>query len=127
MSLDEFVASLDSSKEFSPNTFDQAQEEVTVKNSFKMWSLYPFISRDIAVWVPFDENKEKLFNLLKEEGTNLLVKDPYLFDSFSKEGRNSYAYRLVFQSYEKTLTDEEINPIMEKISAKISEFGWQVR
>ena len=62
-----------------------------------------------------------------ENGTDLLIKEPYLFDSFSKEGRTSYAYRLVFQSYEKTLSDDEINPIMDKINAKISELGWQVR
>ena len=96
-------------------------------NSFKMWSLYPFISRDIAVWVPETLDKEKLKNLLIENGTNLLIREPYLFDSFSREGRTSYAYRLVFQSYDKTLSDDEINLIMEKINAKISELGWQVR
>ncbi|MCX6753655.1 MAG: hypothetical protein NTV03_01200 [Candidatus Nomurabacteria bacterium] len=101
---------------------------------FKMWSVYPFISRDIAVWVPEGEDKDKLKNILIEEGTNLLIKDPYLFDSFSKpasmqggEGRTSFAYRLVFQSYEKTLTDEEVNPIMDNVTKKISSLGWEVR
>lgn len=95
--------------------------------TFKMWSIYPFISRDIAVWVPDGEDKDKLKNILNEEGTNLLTKEPYLFDSFHKEGKTSFAYRLVFQSYEKTLTDEEVNPIMDNIAKKISSLGWEVR
>ena len=94
---------------------------------FKMWSVYPFITRDIAVWVPEGEDNNKLKNILIEEGTNLLIKEPYLFDSFSKEGRTSFAYRLVFQSYEKTLTDEEVNPIMDNVTKKISSLGWEVR
>jgi phenylalanyl-tRNA synthetase beta subunit len=68
-----------------------------------------------------------LKNILTEEGTSLLIKEPYLFDSFSKEGRTSFAYRLVFQSYEKTLTDEEVNPIMDNVTKKISSLGWEVR
>jgi len=99
----------------------------TEKKIFKMWSNYPFISRDVAVWMPESDDKEQLKQIFVEEGTDLLIKAPFLFDSFTKEGRTSYAYRLVFQSYEKTLTDEEINPIMEKITSKISSYGWEVR
>lgn len=94
---------------------------------FKMWSIYPFIARDIAVWVPEGEDKDKLKNILIKEGTSLLIKEPYLFDSFNKEGRTSFAYRLVFQSYDRTLTDEEVNPIMNNVTKKISSLGWEVR
>ncbi|MEI7689294.1 MAG: phenylalanine--tRNA ligase subunit beta [Candidatus Nomurabacteria bacterium] len=120
-SLEEFIT-----KNVSQGEFINSNSNSILK-PFKMWSLYPFISRDIAVWVPSDEDKNKLKNILIEEGTDLLIKEPYLFDSFSKDGKTSYAYRLVFQSYEKTLTDEKINPIMEKINSKISSLGWQVR
>jgi phenylalanyl-tRNA synthetase beta chain len=96
-------------------------------NSFKMWSIYPFIYRDIAVWVPNDINKNDLVSIYKEYGGEFLVEEPYLFDSFAKEGKTSYAYRLVFQSYDKTLTDGEVNSIMEKINIKIRELGWEVR
>jgi phenylalanyl-tRNA synthetase beta subunit len=59
----------------------------------------------------------------------LLIKEPYVVDSFvGKDGRTSYAFRLVFQSYERTLRDEEVNDIMTKISSKIKDNpGWQVR
>ena len=47
---------------------------------------------------------------------------------FEKEEKISYAFNLVFQSVDKTLTDTEINEIMEKITSKLnSQNGWQVR
>lgn len=94
---------------------------------FKMWSVYPFMTRDIAVWVPEEIEKENLLNIYKEMGTDLLVKEPKLFDSFTKDQKTSFAYRLVFQAYDRTLTDEEVNKIMEEITRKISSFGWEVR
>ena len=111
-------------KDFNPNI---ETENKKISKSFKMWSVYPFISRDIAVWLPRGTDKENLKKIFTEEGTNLLIKEPYLFDSFEKGDKTSYAYRLVFQSYEKTLTDEEINPIMTKIYEKIIFFGWEIR
>ena len=99
-----------------------------MNTKFKMWSLYPFISRDISVWVPSGENSDALKNLLQENGTDLLIKEPQLVDSFTKGEQTSYAFRLVFQSYDRTLTDAEINEIMSKITNKIkANNGWQVR
>jgi phenylalanyl-tRNA synthetase beta subunit len=53
--------------------------------------------------------------------------EPKLVDSFKKENRISYAFRLIFQSFDRTLTDEEINSIMSKITEKISKMGFEVR
>lgn len=93
---------------------------------YKPFSIYPFILRDIAVWVPETVSKEELLGLIKENAGELLVKDR-LFDEFKKEGRVSYAFRLVFQSFEKTLTDVEVNEVMKVIESKIKEKGWEVR
>lgn len=94
---------------------------------FKPWSIYPFIIRDIAVWIPEGVPPQKLIDIYQSFGTELLVGEPRLFDSFTKEGRTSFAYRLVFQSNEKTLTDDEINIIMDNITKKITELGYEVR
>ena len=65
---------------------------------------------------------------LKENAGDLVVRGPELFDEFKKDGKNSYAFRIVFQSYERTLTDTEVNEIMNKINGKLAENeGWQVR
>lgn len=102
-------------------------EENIYPQVFKQWSLYPFITRDIAVWVPEGISPEKLVEIYKSFGTELLVKEPKLFDSFTKDKKTSYAYRLVFQSYDRTLTDEEINTIMANITDKVLSLGFEVR
>ncbi|HEU0085941.1 MAG TPA: phenylalanine--tRNA ligase subunit beta [Candidatus Paceibacterota bacterium] len=121
VTLDEFCNAVEGS----------AKTHVTARpplHVFKMWSLYPFISRDIAVWIPESQGPEKLETLLRENGTDLLVKNPQMFDSFTKDGRTSYAFRLVFQSYDRTLTDAEVNQVMEAIVAKIKDNSeWEIR
>lgn len=118
ITLDEFVSDF-VEPEFNP--------VVSGSPVFKLWSLYPFITRDIAVWLPEGEDKKKLENIFDQEGTELLIKKPYLFDQFTKEGRTSFAYRLVFQSYDRTLTDEEVTLIMSKINEKIISLNWEIR
>ena len=94
---------------------------------FKPWSIYPFIVRDIAVWLPEGIPPQKLLDIYESFGTELLVGEPKLFDSFTKDGRTSFAYRLVFQSDDRTLTDDEINPIVDNITKKIESLGYEVR
>lgn len=118
ITLDDFVTNL---------TDIESLSVVTGVQTFKLWSLYPFITRDIAVWVPGETEPDTLFNVYKELGTDLLVKDPELVDKFEKDGRISYAYRLVFQSYDRTLKDEEINIVMKNITDKINSLGFEVR
>ncbi|OGJ11059.1 hypothetical protein A2565_00955 [Candidatus Nomurabacteria bacterium RIFOXYD1_FULL_36_19] len=70
---------------------------------------------------------EVLIDIYKDFGTELLVGEPKLFDSFTKSGKTSFAYRLVFQAMDRTLTDEEINKIMSEITKKIVSMGFEVR
>lgn len=99
---------------------------------FKKISPYPFMIRDIAVFTPETTDEKKVFNIIESEAGNLLVKNK-LFDVFTKKfedgtQKTSYAYRLIFQSMEKTLSDIEVNAIMEKITKKLNaNKGWQVR
>jgi phenylalanyl-tRNA synthetase beta subunit len=102
-------------------------EKVSQFKPFTPWSSFPYITRDIAVWTPEGADPKILESLYKEESGDLLVREPILVDTFSKEGRTSYAYRLVFQSYERTLMDDDVAPITESITAKLTELGYEVR
>jgi phenylalanyl-tRNA synthetase beta subunit len=105
----------------------QAPSKEHFSTQFKVWSLFPFIKRDIAVWAPGGD-KEKLEDVIKDNMTELCVRGPELFDSFTKDGKTSYGFRLVFQSFERTLTDDEVGEIMAKITSKIKDnSAWQVR
>ena len=45
----------------------------------------------------------------------------------AETGKTSYAYRLVFQSFDKTLSDDDIAPVMQQIEQAIVKKGWEVR
>lgn len=107
------------------------------RNVFVPISEYPFAVRDIAVFVPGERHAEQdvlkvILHSLTEEQKKILVRTT-LFDVFTKqkEGepvKTSYAYRLVFQSYERTLTEEEIQSIMKHVTDALSiQIGWEVR
>lgn len=68
---------------------------------FEVPSPYPYMLRDVAVWTPEGTTSEKIQELIASQAGNLLVRIDQ-FDEYSKEGRTSYAYHLVFQSKEKT-------------------------
>jgi phenylalanyl-tRNA synthetase beta chain len=94
---------------------------------FKMWSVYPFVTRDIAVWCEGVENQTKLENIVAVFADKYCVREPVLFDRFEKPAsaggdvRTSVAYRLVFQSYEKTLTEAEVEVWFKELVEKIKE------
>jgi phenylalanyl-tRNA synthetase beta chain len=90
------------------------------------FSVYPFVLRDIALWVPEGTTPDTVLAVIHAMGTELL-KRVDLFDTFSKEGRTSYAFRLVFQSMDRTLTDDEVGSIMATMSEALRGKGWEVR
>ena len=94
--------------------------------TYKPFSIYPFITRDIALWVPSGTEVSIIENVIRENAGELLVRLDQ-FDYFEKEGRVSYAFRLVFQSLERTLTDDEANGIMEKITSALAAKDYEVR
>ena len=60
------------------------------------------------------------------------MEDVDLFDVYEgreiPEGEKNLAFRLVFQSYERTLTDKEVNGYMEKIVKEIEKNpDWEIR
>ena len=130
LNLDRLIDSLpeDYSSDYSVISDTQAK--------FKQISAYPFMVRDIAVFVPGEQSKEKeieVLGIIKKDATDLAVRID-LFDVFTKtfkdtgEVKTSYAYRLIFQSDSRTLTDEEINSIMQKMTTLMNaNTGWQVR
>ncbi len=111
-----------------PSLSQVSPKETVRPQKFTMWSLFPFIARDVALWVPKGVESSEVEKVIKENINELVVKGPDLFDSFSKDDKTSYAFRLIFQSYERTLTDGEVNDVMDKITAKLKENpDWQVR
>lgn len=100
--------------------------EVAEEIVYKPFSVYPAMSRDIALWVKDGVEAHEVEATINQNAGALRVRTT-LVDVFTKEGRTSYAFRLVFQSNEKTLTDEEVNVVMEGVYRAVTEKGWEVR
>ena len=94
---------------------------------FAPWSAYPFVTRDVAVWVGDRGDADALVAICKSHGGALLAREPRMFDSFEKDGKLSVAYRLVFQASDRTLTDAEVSTVMMAIEADIRARGWTIR
>lgn len=87
---------------------------------------FPFALRDIAMWTPQGTNEAEVSELLKTEAGALLV-NIQCFDRFEKDEKISYAFHLVFQSKEKTLSEEDINGVMSRVEKKVLDQGFEVR
>jgi phenylalanyl-tRNA synthetase beta subunit len=98
--------------------------------AYQSFSLYPYMVRDIAFWVSGDARNnraEEFINMIKQTAGALLVRTT-LFDVFEKEERTSYAFRLVFQASDRTLTDEEVGGHMDAITKTfVDTYGFEVR
>lgn len=93
---------------------------------YKPFSQYPSISRDIAMWVEKEVTIDDVENILNDSAGPLRVRTTFI-DEFTKDGRTSLAFRLVFQADDRTLTDDEINKVMDKIYSVVEKKGWEVR
>ena len=97
------------------------------QGSYRPYSSYPAALRDIAVWTPDGTQESEVTSAIVAEAGDLLVRLD-LFDRFEKDGRTSYAFRLVFESMEKTLSDADLDPAMQRITDALNKKeGWEVR
>lgn len=94
--------------------------------AYKTFSTYPSITRDIALFVGEDTKAAEVVMLINAHAGAYRVRTT-LFDTFTKDGRTSYAFRIVFQAPDRTLTDEAISEDMERIYIAASGQGWEVR
>lgn len=102
-----------------------------VQVSYKKFSAFPFIVRDIALFVPETISSDEVWGVIaagiQAAGASDLLARHGLFDAFKKDGKVSYGFRMVFQSMDRTLTDTEAASIMEAVYQAVKSKGWEVR
>ena len=83
---------------------------------------FPAIRRDLALLAPVTVAHRDIQKILVAEGGNLL-EDCHLFDVYQgkgiQEGFRSLAYALSFRDAKKTLTDNEVQLLVDKMVAKL--------
>ncbi|MBW9156577.1 phenylalanine--tRNA ligase subunit beta [Clostridium tagluense] len=92
---------------------------------------FPAVTRDIALIVDEEVLVQDIEDIIVKQGGNIL-ESTKLFDVYKgkqiAEGKKSIAYAIVYRRVDKTLTDEEVNKVHEKILRTLEhKLGAQLR
>lgn len=95
----------------------------TRSNLFVPISQFPSVSRDVAFVAPLDLSNQQVLDFI--HGLKLPhLETVSLFDIFVSDSlgnnKKSMAYSLTFRSDERTLTDDEINALYEKVRSSLA-------
>jgi phenylalanyl-tRNA synthetase alpha chain len=103
-----------------------------IDSKYKEVSKYPEVVRDISFIVNKDVSLNTYFELVRDIVGDM-VEEFKLVDTYENaakfgEGKISYTFRIVYRSLTRTLTNEEVNAIHEKIRERTAnEFGAVLR
>ena len=91
---------------------------------------FPAVSRDLALLCSSDVPVGDLLDIIKKSGGKLL-ETVSIFDIYEgsqiPEGQKSVAFNITLRSPDATLTDEQIETVMNKVINKLSAAGAELR
>jgi len=98
---------------------------------FQPISRYPSIRRDLAVVVDMDTTAADLQRVVAE-AAGALLQELVIFDVYQgkgvETGRKSIAFGLILQDYSRTLTEQDIEAIVARVTRRLDEeFGATLR
>jgi phenylalanyl-tRNA synthetase beta chain len=97
---------------------------------FTAFGPFPALRQDLAVTLPVEVSARELLHLVRKAGGEMLD-TAEIFDVYTGaqvgEGRRSLALTMSFRELERTLTDEDVAPVRERILAALGELGGELR
>lgn len=110
------------------DTLDQ-DEKLTPR--FQTFSTYPAADRDLAFFAPVKVSVAEI-ERVTQQAAGTLLESAQLFDEYQgssvPQGQRSLAFRLVYRAGDRTLTDEEVEPVHQKVrEALVEKFGVSLR
>ena len=97
---------------------DELFKKKVGKMKYKEISKFPNVKKDVAFIVAKNLESKDIEKVIKNAGGSLLT-DIEVFDVYTgsnvPEGKKSIAYSLTFADSKKTLTDEEVNNLLNKV------------
>ena len=104
--------------------FDCVLKELPDKVRFTPIPKFPETYRDISILVNKTVTSKAISDLIEKAGSPIISRVE-LYDYFEgkklPKGKKSLTFALAFQSTGKTLTDEEVNPVFERIVKRLLE------
>lgn len=106
------------------------QEEINTPR-FQVYSTYPGSARDLALFAPLTLSVAEIEQAMTKAGGKLL-EQVELFDEYKGEnvptGERSLAFNLVYRSSDRTLKDEDVEPVHQKVrNALVKKFDVTLR
>ncbi|MGK7874240.1 MAG: phenylalanine--tRNA ligase subunit beta [Xenococcaceae cyanobacterium] len=98
---------------------------------FEPYSTYPAVERDLAFFAPVQVSVAEIERAINSAGSALLD-GVELFDQYQgknvPEGERSLAFSLLYRASDRTLTDEEVEPVHNKVrEALVEKFSVTLR
>jgi len=111
--------------------FEKLIELAEEEHEYKAPSPYPEVIRDIAVLVPVKTLAGEVIEKIHLAGGNL-IRDVEVFDIYQgaplPPEKKNLAFHIIFQAQDRTLTSEEVDKIMKRITEELEKnVQWQVR
>jgi len=102
--------------------FDLLEEHATERKTFRPLPRFPEVNRDLAIVVSEDTSAQRVLDFLAEHRPEY-AESVLLFDCYRGSqvgaGRKSLAFRITYRSPERSLTDQEVNEIHTRVTAKV--------
>ncbi len=110
---------------------DSLERDEILIPQFKAYSTYPAADRDIAFFAPVKVTVAEIEKAIAKAGKDLLESvelfDEYRGDNVPK-GQRSLAFRLIYRTSDRTLTDAEVEPVHNQVrEALVEKFGVSLR
>ena len=97
---------------------DALYKYAKIERKYEALPKFPAVTRDIAILVDDEILVQEIEDTIKRQGGNIL-ESCKLFDVYKgkqiPEGKKSVAYAIVYRHKDKTLTDNEVNKVHDKI------------
>lgn len=109
---------------------DEVISESKVKPKYEEVTKYPEITRDIAMLVDLADEYQNIYDVIESINSKLITKIE-LFDLYVGPellvGKKSIALTITYSDKQKTLTDEEVTKVHEKVLKALDEYGAIIR
>jgi phenylalanyl-tRNA synthetase beta chain len=110
---------------------DALDQDEKLTPRFQPFSTYPAADRDIAFFAPVKVSVAEI-ERATQKAAGTLLESVQLFDEYQgqsvPDGQRSLAFRLVYRAGDRTLTDEEVEPVHQKVrEALVEKFGVSLR
>ncbi|WP_314548222.1 phenylalanine--tRNA ligase subunit beta [uncultured Gemella sp.] len=109
---------------------DEVISESKVRPKYEEVTKYPEITRDIAMLVDVKDEYQNIYNVVESVNSKLISKVE-LFDLYVGAellaGKKSLALTITYSDKQKTLTDEEVTSVHDKVLVALTAYGAIIR